>query len=293
VLRAILLVCALLVLLPLAAGCSSPAAAPPAQAASTSTSATSTTVPATVLPAVTAPAAGLTPTASSPLTTTLPVTATASVTSTLVVGTPAPRPTPSGQPPSDPKQLLNVSEVVPIGNIVAKRDFMPLDGGPVDNALVTLTSDRFDISLPITQDSSSGIVVLTYDPVYREWAPTWASEPISGTARPLPAANQPGGTNGGDLLRDGSHILEIRTTTVDGKAHLELFRYDSKTHKATLLKMVPQAGAPEKDAIFDADLDVTVADLDDDGVYEVVADNVAGVNTWRWDGSKFIPREAH
>lgn len=284
-LRAIPLVCALFTLLPLAAGCSSPAAAPAAQAATPTSSA-----PATVLPAVTAPAAGLTPA--------VPVSATTSVTSTVAAGTPppagtpAPRFTPTGVPPSDPTTLLNVFDIVPSGNVVAKRDFLSLDGGQTNNVLVTMTSDRYDITLPITQESASGLAVMTYDPQYRQWNPTWASDPISGTARPLPAANQPGGTNGGDLLHDGSHILELRTTTVDGAAHLQLFRYDSKTHQATVLKMVPAAGAPVKDAVFEADLDVTVADLNDDGVYEVVADNVAGVKTWSWDGAKYVPKGA-
>jgi len=277
VLRAILLLCALFTLLPLAAGCSSPAAAPAAQAATATASA-----PATILPAVTAPAAGSTPK--------VPVTATIPLTSTAVAGTPAPRFTPTGVPPSDPTTLLNVFEIVPSGNVVAKRDFLPLDGGQVPNVLVTMTSDRYDIALPITQESASGLAVMTYDPQYRQWNPTWVSDPISGTARPLPASNQPGGTNGGDLLHDGSHVLELRTTTVDGAAHLQLFRYDSKAHQATVLKMVPAAGAPEKDAVFDADLDVNVTDLNDDGVYEVVADNVAGVKTWSWDGSKYVPR---
>jgi hypothetical protein len=184
-----------------------------------------------------------------------------------------------------------VLDVVPSGNVIVRRDFLPLDGGPVNNVLVTMTSDRFDITLPITKESSSGLAIMTYDSVYRQWKATWSSDPISGTARPLPAANQIGGTNGGDLLRDGSHILELRTTTVDGAAHLQLFRYDPKTHTATALKMVPAPGAAEKDAIFDADLDVNMADLNDDGVYEVVADNVSGVKTWSWDGSKFVPRE--
>jgi hypothetical protein len=189
--------------------------------------------------------------------------------------------------------LLNVLDIVPSGNVIVKRDFVSVGSGAVPIVLVTMTSDRFDITLPITTESSSGLAIMTYDPVYRQWNPTWASDPISGTARPLPAANQPGGTSGGDLLRDGSRILELRTTTVNGAAHLQLFRYDPKTHTVTALKMVPTPGAAEKDAVFDADLDVNMADLNDDGVYEVVADNVSGVKTWSWDGSKFVPRETH
>jgi hypothetical protein len=56
--------------------------------------------------------------------------------------------------------------------------------------------------------------------------------------------------------------------------------------------MVPVGGGPEQDAIFDADLDVNVADLDDDLKWEVIADNESGVQIWRWDGSKYVPVEA-
>lgn len=280
-LRAIPLLCALIVLLPLPAGCSSPPAAPPAQAS------TATAVPATVLPAVTAPPAGLTPTAPSSA-----ITSTLTAAPATPAGTPTPRPTPSGPAPADPKDVLNVFDVVTPGNLVAKRDFLPLDGGKVDNVLVTITAARLGADQPLTDEATSAIGIMTYDPTYYEWNLTWQSVPISGTARPLPGADQIGGTNGADLLRTGSPILELRTTTLDGAAHLELFSYDRKTHSAAPLKMVPQLGAAETDAIFAGDLDVNVADLNDDGVHEVVADNVAGVNTWRWDGSKFVPRVA-
>jgi hypothetical protein len=285
---AITLVVALIALLPLAAGCSSPSA-PSAQAA---TATAATTAPVTVLPAVTASVAAAA--AGTPLTTavtpTAPITSTAVAAPSTPAGTPTPRPTPTGTAP-DPFDLLNVFDIAPAGNIVVKRDILPLDGKQPDNVLVTLTGSRIEPSASLTTENGSAIGVMTYDPVYREWNLIWQSDPISGTARPLPASNQFGGTNGGDLLRDGSSVLMLRTTTVDRAAHLELFRYDRNSHKAAPLKMVPDAGAAEKDAIFDADLDVTVADLDDDGVYEVVADNLSGVKTWRWDGSTYVPRE--
>jgi hypothetical protein len=223
-------------------------------------------------------------------TTTNAITSTATVTATVVEGTPTPRPTPSGPAPADPLALLNIFDIVTPGNIIIKHDLLPLDKTTPDNVLATITGSRLGVTQPLTEETTSAIGVMTYDPVYREWNLTWQSDPISGTARPLSASTQFGGVNGGDLLRDGSAILLLRTTTLDGKAHLQVFRYDSKTHTATVLKMVPELGAAEKDAIFDADLDVTMADLDDDGVYEVIADNVAGVKTWFWDGSKFQPR---
>lgn len=275
-------ICLLLVLLPIVAGCSSPSAAPAAQA-ETVTAAQSTV---TVLPAATAPAAGETAT-----TVTEPLTDTATVTSTVADETPAPRFTPTGPPPSDPLDVLNIFGIVTPGNLAVKRDILPLDGNNPPNVLVTIAGARLGVSTPLTTENTSALGVMTYDPVFREWNLSWQSDPISGTARPLAASNQFGGTNGGDLLRDGSPILELRTTTLDGMAHLQLLRYDRNTHKAIPLKMVPSTGAPEKDALFDGELDVTVADLDDDGIYEVVADNVSGVQAWRWDGSRYIPRE--
>ncbi|MDQ3703772.1 MAG: hypothetical protein M3437_00855, partial [Chloroflexota bacterium] len=58
------------------------------------------------------------------------------------------------------------------------------------------------------------------------------------------------------------------------------------------LRMVPVGGGAEQNAAFTADLDLNVADLDDDGIYEVVADNVAGVQVWKWDGQKYVPEVA-
>jgi hypothetical protein len=86
--------------------------------------------------------------------------------------------------------------------------------------------------------------------------------------------------------------LALRTTTIDGAAHLQLLRWNKETSTGEPLRMVPAGGGPEQDAIFDADLDVNVADLDDDLKWEVIADNVSGVQIWRWDGSKYVPVEA-
>lgn len=290
-----LAVCAVLSLLPLIAGCASPqAAAQGAQAASTATAATvatATSVPKTTLPAATAPTTSTAIVTSTLVSISAPITSTVVPTGTVTVeGTPTPRPTPSGPAP-DPFSTLDVFNAASPGNLVAKRDILPLDGSKPENVLVTLTGSRLGVTQPLTEENSSAIGVLSYDTVYREWNLTWQSAPISGTARPLIAANQLGGFNGGDLLRTGAPIFALRTTTLDGAAHLALFRWNKATHKGELLKMIPAGGGAEKDAIFDADLDVNVADLDDDGVYEVVADNVSGVRIWRWDGSKYVPKE--
>ena len=92
------------------------------------------------------------------------------------------------------------------------------------------------------------------------------------------------------MLGTGESVFALRTTTLDGKAHLELFKWNKTTHAGELLKMVPAGGGAEQDALFDADLDINMADLNDDGVYEVVADNVTGVQVWSWGWLQYVPK---
>ena len=274
--------CAFLLALPFALAACSP---PPAPAS------TNAQVEPTSTTAVTTP-----PTSTTVAPDTIPVTATVTaavpVTPTGTPGTPTPRPTPTGPPPADPYANLTIFGFVTAGNLVAKSDRLPLDGAVVDNVLLTITEARLGLLKPITEEVTSALGVATWDPVYREWNLTWQSPPISGTARLLPSARQLGGWNGKDLLGTGEPILALRTTTLDGAAHLQLFKWNKETHQGEPLRMVPVGGGPERDAIFDADLDVNVADLDDDLKWEVIADNVSGVQIWRWDGSKYVPVEA-
>ncbi len=232
-----------------------------------------------------------------PAATTSPVAATAQPISTVVSvptpigtpGTPTPRPVPSGTPP-DPANVINIFNYVPSDYTLVKRDFLHLNkssNAPEGEIVYTVTSP----AQAITSETQSDISVLQYDTIYREWNPLWQSTYISGTASPLPSINVAGGMNGGDLLRTGSPILAVRTTTLDGRAHLGLWRWDSTAHKGSLLRMLPSGGA-ERDAIFDGDLDVNLADLNDDGTYEVVADNFSGVQVWKWDGARFVPEVA-
>ena len=238
-------------------------------------------------------------------TATPPLTDTASVSTATTIGAPAStvtstevatstaaivRPTPTGAPPANPFDRLQVFNFTSPGNLIIKRDKLSLDGGPVDNVLMTLTEARLGVTRPITEEVNSVLNVVTYDPTYSDWNLAWQSEPITGVARLLPATGALGGWNGGNLLGTGESVLALRTTTLDGKAHLELFKWNKTTHAGELLRMVPADGGAEKDALFDADLDINMADLNDDGVYEVVADNVAGVQVWSWDGSKYVPK---
>ncbi len=258
----------------------------------------------TVLPAATTGAIGtVTPATETSVATTTTTSATAatkatetvtltvplSPTATVVEGTPTPRPTPTGEPP-DPESRLNIYEFYRTDNLLVRRDMVQLDGTGANEVLYTLTGP----DPVITGEFRSNINVLTYDPTYREWNDTWSSEPVSGTATPLLSAAETeiGGLNGGDLLRVGAPIFIIRTTTADSRAHLYLYRWDAAGKKADPLRMLPVGGGAEQNAAFAADLDLNMADLDDDGVYEVVADNLAGVQIWKWDGQKFVPEVA-
>jgi hypothetical protein len=284
--------CAFMLGLPLAIAAWSPQSAPASMRAQAEPTATvAPGFPATATPAATGTA---------PITATATLAAIASpsqvVTDTVVPtetpGTPPPRPTPEGPPPADPYARLNVFDFGTGGNVVVKRDRMPLDGTGTDNILITISEARLGVGRPVTAEVASGLGVATWDPVYREWNLTWQSTPISGTARLLPAVNQPGGWNGRPLLGTADPVFALRTSTLDGAAHLQLYKWNKETHEGEPLRMVPVGGGPEQDAVFDADLDVNVADLNEDGRWEVIADNVASVQIWSWDGSKYIPVEA-
>jgi hypothetical protein len=202
----------------------------------------------------------------------------------VAAGTATPRPTPTGEPPP-PINSLNVFNFFPETGTLVKRDTLQLDKEGPDEVIITVSSPQE----AITGTYSSAVAVLTYDTVYREWDVRWSSTSITGTASPLPAANRVGGVNGGDLLRTGSPILLLRTTTEDNRAHLAMWRWNAGTGNGDFLKMVPIGSELEREAVFDADLDLNVADINDDGVYEVVADNLAGVQVWKWDGSRYVP----
>ena len=198
-------------------------------------------------------------------------------------GTATPRPTPTGAAPSDPTSLLNALGFFPLTTTLVKRDPVNLEGDNTPEMLYTLSGP----GLTITNETNSALAVINYDPKYREWNLEWFGDPVDGTASPLPAANRADGYNGGDLLRNGSHVLALRTTTHDRRAHLYLYQWDTSKHQTVPLKMAGPNGAATN-ARFDGDLDVNLVDVNGDGVYEVVIDNLNGVQTWKWDGSKYV-----
>ncbi len=240
----------------------------------------------TVLPVATQATSGR-PTATIAATGTVSQSGAGATTPTSAEDTPAPRPIPSGTPP-DPMSVLNVYQYFSSANTLVRRDNIQLNGTGPDEVLYTLTGS----TAVLTSENKSNINVLMYDSTYREWNLAWSSQPVSGTASPLLSANQRdlGGLNGGDLLHTGAPIFILRTTTTDGLAHLQLIRWNASAKKGEVLHVAPAGGGAERDT-FDADLDLNVADLNDDGVYEVVGDNSNGVQVWKWDGQKYAPQE--
>lgn len=266
-LAAIVALALAIVLVLMAAGCAPKDTVWGAQPATTSTSTLSTSTPSTPAPTAT----GASPETPAPAAAT--------------PGTPPARPTPMGTPPANPLDLLNIFNFYTSGDTLVKKDVLQLDGQGIEEVVYTVTGP----SQTITNEFHSAIGVLAYDPLYREWDLIWSSDAINGRASPLPAANRVGGYNAGDLLRTGAPILVLRTTTVlDGRAHLHLWRWNAQSRRAEPIKMLPAGGGEPRDAAFDADLDVNIVDLNDDGVYEVVADNATSVWIWEWDGSRFV-----
>ena len=213
------------------------------------------------------------------------ITATAAITSTAVITGVQ---TPTGAP-ADPASRLNIFEFFSPNDTLVTRDFINLDGEGTDEVLYTIAGRP---SVITGTEVQSGIGVLIYDATAQRWDPVWASPPLSGTTSPLPSANrkEAGGYNGGILLSNTGPVLVVRSTTSDGKAHLQLWRWNSTTKEGEALKMVPPEGGSERDAVFDADLDVNIVDINDDGIYEVVLDNLIGVQIWTWDGTRFVLR---
>ncbi len=221
-------------------------------------------------------------------TTAIPSAGTPSIQATgTVTGTTQVVPTPSGVP-SSAFNTLNAFRYVPTGKTLVKQDRVQLDapGDGAGEAEVLLTI--MGPSETITGEVDSGIGVLSYDSVARQWGFTWSSEVVSGTASPLLNIGQKeiGGFNGGDILRTGDPILVVRTTLDDGRAQLHLWRWNRGLHNAAPVKK--SGGAPVgNDVTFEADLDINLMDIDDDGIYEIVADNLSGVQIWKWDGNTF------
>lgn len=225
---------------------------------------------------------------STPSTADVPFSGTPSVVATgTITGTIEAAPTPFGTPPSA-FDTLNTFQYVPSGKSLAKRDRVQLDAPGAnageDEILLTITGP----SEIITGEVDSRIGVLSYDSVYRQWDLGWTSEVVSGTATPLLNTSQKdiGGVNGGDLLQTGDPILVLRTTMGDGRARLYMWRWNRESREAA---PVTKSDSPLEgsDRVFEADLDVNLMDIDDDGIYEIVADNLSGVQIWKWDGNIF------
>jgi hypothetical protein len=193
-------------------------------------------------------------------------------------------PTPSGEAP-DPMSVLNVFEFFSPQQTIVKRDPLQLDSSETEEMLFT----AMEPTEIVTQEIYSALVVVAYSKDERRWTSIWQSDIITGTASPLPAANRSGGYNGGNLLGVNDPVLMLRASTLDGHAHLYMWRWYTALRKGERVMMTPINGGADAPSNFEADLDVNVADLNNDGIFEVVGDNVTGVQIWKWNGSKYLP----
>jgi hypothetical protein len=142
------------------------------------------------------------------------------------------------------------------------------------------------------------MAVLRYNREQGEWLVQWetGAAALPGMIQGLPETQ--GDTTrryqGGDLLRTGQPILLLRTYeapkapgpegTPPPTIHLRLWAWTGDT--AVPLRLTGPDGAAGE-AHFSATSDVQTADLDDDGVIEVIVDSGAASTIYRWDKDHF------
>jgi hypothetical protein len=209
--------------------------------------------------------------------------------------TPTPEGTVNATPVvTDPFQVLDVFNL-PQGERLVKKSILDLGGGDPKEVLLTISSQQTQTNTVgvVETTTVSSLAVLRYDPAGSEWKTQWQSTPVPGMASVLP--DTIGETNriyqGGDLLRTGQPILLLRTyepatKTIPGAEHLHLWAWTGDT--AVPVRMIAAGEASERDADFSGTSDVQTADLDDDGVIEIIADSGAHTDIYRWDKTHFV-----
>ena len=243
--------------------------------------ATVTATTSAVAPTVGAEAATATPTLppAAGLTATPPITATAT--------------------PADPLSLLNPFDFLPLGGQLVKQAPVSLRGDTPLERLLTVSYLQTETTTQgqVVTPTVSLLIAVGFDSSAQDWSPLWQTVPIVGTAQILPDTSGPAEGSrtyqGGDLLRTGQPILLLRTTeagaTPGGLPSVSL-RLWAWTGQGTVpLRMVGPDGQ-DHDAVFTGSSDVQTADLDDDGVIEILVDNGPSTTVYRWDKTHFVVR---
>ncbi len=213
------------------------------------------------------------------------VTATATVTATTVA--------------TDPFALLNIFDFVPEDGALVSESILNVGGDATNEVLLTANVTRPQTTtLGTTITPTVGaLAVLRYDATNSRWHVQWetGAASVPGAATELPDTF-PGSSRryqAGDLLRTGQPILLLRT--VDPPApprllpavHLRLWAWTGDA--AVPVQMAGPDGNPGP-ADFVGSSDVQLADLDDDGVMEVIVDSGAHTTVYRWDKDRFVVR---
>jgi hypothetical protein len=237
------------------------------------TAVVSSPTPATALPAT----AAVTPADT--------VTATATVTATDVF--------------TDPFLQLDVFGILPEEALLAKVSRIKLTSDATDNVLLTASLTRPQTNtLGLVETTTVGLLaVLRYDEASSTWKDLWESARpgTPGQAEALPDMQGDGSTRyqGGDLLRTGQPILLLRTYEAPKVpatlpvVHLRLWAWTGAS--AVPLRMTDATGA-DREADFTGASDVQTADLDDDGVIEIIVDSGPTTTIYRWDKDRFVVR---
>jgi hypothetical protein len=210
--------------------------------------------------------------------------------------------TASGTPTAsvDPLNLFHPFDYVPEGGELVKESVTELGGGDPREALLTMsiTTPETDTTGTVVTPTVSTLVALRYDKSSGEWRVLWQPEPdVPGQAIALPETRGPGADRyqAGDLLRTGQPILLLRTqepgATPDAPPTVTLRLWVWTGDTATALQMTTPDGK-QQDAVFTGTSDVQTADLDDDGVIEVIVDSGPASTIYRWDAAqtRFVVR---
>jgi hypothetical protein len=141
-------------------------------------------------------------------------------------------------------------------------------------------------------DTHAALLVVGWDSTKNNWHILYQTpeNAVPGRAVVLPAAAQ-----GRNLLgaSPALPVLQLRTesaapaTPSQITVTLRLYAWKDGTVKP--LTMQP-AGAAAGDAVFSGSGDVRLLDIDNDGRAEVIVDDGAKTQIWKWDGNNFVPR---
>lgn len=194
----------------------------------------------------------------------------------------------------DPLNLFHPFDFVPDDAELVKESVTDLGGGDPREALLTMSisTPETDTTGTVVTATVSTLKVLRYDKSSGEWKVIWQPQPdVPGQAIALPETRgiNPDRYQAGDLLRTGQPILLLRTqapgATPDAPPIVSLRLWAWTGDTAVPLQMTTPDGQ-QQDAVFTGTSDAQTADLDDDGVIEIIVDSGPSATVYRWDATQ-------